>query len=502
MITDITYNDHTKQQKAIQTSELEKLFHYYNNNAYEIKRCLEKALAITFLAEDITDFQKFWINIVPKAIDQLSIVYRDPATRQLILPDEVKPIQVEGEENKLSNAEILTEYYNELLHAVSMADNQALRYAKLANVSITAIRFDKGKIKYKVLPTWLYDIKVAEDDPYKMEGISYATYFDNKKYHVVWTESEYYMVEELEWGNIKFVSDAVPVDKRLKVGSNKDMRNPYGIIPYAILRLKEQGDFLGNGQTDLVEGNEQINIIMTELMNEHILMGVGTVLATNCNLATKKVANDTTDPKRVRIGRKYPISQENVKSDDGSLPPSLEYVSTDPQLMDLRETIDWSVKMFAMSKGLNPNSFLAEVQAISGFSKLVDAMEQMELRKDDVEPCRLYEDERFEKTRVINNYHKETTDGSKYKLMDIPDNCYLQVDFAEIQQQRTPDEQQKNDDWNLKHNLINVYDIARRQNPDLTDDELKVNIDKNKVINDLYKPEPIIFNNQNTAGAQ
>jgi hypothetical protein len=218
-------------------------------------------------------------------------------------------------------------------------------------------------------------------------------------------------------------------------------------------------------------------------MNEHILMGVGTVVATNMKLATK-TATGWTKP-HVPIGRKHPIVVENVSTEE--VPPSLDYVSSDPQYTELRETVDWYIKMFAMSKGLNPNSFLAEVQATSGFSKVMDAFEQMELRKDDIEPSRIFEDERFEITRIVNNYHCGTTDKQDYKLQLIGDDVYLKVDFAEVETYLTPEEQNKQDENDLKLNLISVYDIARRKNPDLSDNEIDVTLTKNKGINDKFK---------------
>lgn len=458
-----TYIQDALAKNAIRIGSQKKLFDYYNNDSDAIVKHLEQALGKSFHADDLEDLQKNYLNIVPKTIDQLSVIYRDPAKRSIV------------------NEKEITEYYNNLLYAVNTSDKNASRYAKLANTSLTYVYFDGGKIKYKVLPTWLFDVVTNDENPYKIEKLSYKAYFDDKEYRVVWTPTEYYKTESLYFGEIESPGRKEPV-----YDSPYGTSNPYGVIPYAVLRLKEQGDFFGNGMDDLVNGNEQINIILTELMNEHILMGgAGTVLAVNCNLNTKKT-DGSVSTKRVKVGRKHPIAIDNVSAQDA--PPSLEYVSTQPLLNDLKSTVDWYIKMFALTKGLNPNSFLAEVQDTSGFSKVMDAFEQIELRKDDIEPCRIYEDERFNITRTINNFHVKTTDGSKYSLKAIPDNAYLKVDFADIKTYLTPEQQATEDDRDLRLNLINVYDIARRKNPDLTDEEIKAMLDKNKAINETYKP--------------
>lgn len=148
-----------------------------------------------------------------------------------------------------------------------------------------------------------------------------------------------------------------------------------------------------------------------------------------------------------------------------------------------------------MSKGLNPNSFLAEVKATSGYSKLIDSLEQIELRKDDLEPCRNYERDRFVVTRAINNYFAGTKEFSD-KLTMIDETAELQTDFAEVQIPLTTEEQIKQDEFDVDNNLTNYIDIARRQNPDLTDKELEKQIMANKVINDRINPKPTIQSNK------
>lgn len=462
-----TYIQDVIEKNGKRIKEQKKLFDYYLNDYHAINQHLDKALEVTFHADDLEDLQRNYINITTKTVDQLSIVYRNPAKRVIIKDGE-----------KTSTQEV-TEYYNNLLFAVNTSDNTALRYAKLANVSLTYVYFDKGKIKYKVLPTWLFDVVVSDSDPYKIEQLSYKTYFDDEEYRVVWTDTEYYKVKSLKFRDIVFQGDKEPVND-----SPYGITNPYGVIPYAVLRLKEQGDFYGNGMSDLVNGNEQINVILTELMNEHILMGgAGTVLATNCGLATRKT-DGSTSIKHVKVGRKHPIVRDEVRAED--VPPSIEYISTNPLLTELKETVDWYIKMFALTKGLNPNSFLAEVQDTSGFSKVMDAFEQIELRKDDIEPCRLFEDERFNITRIVNNFHASTRDKTDYKLKAINSEYYLKVDFSEVETFLTPEQQQTKDENDLKLNLITVYDLMRRSNPDLTDEEIDTQLKKNKEINDKF----------------
>lgn len=445
-----------------------KLYSYYIGDE-SVLTYLENALSLTFDSDDLSEFQKNWINITKKCVDQLAIVYRDPATRSIVMGDDVN--------------EELDEYYNNLLPVnINTIDKAAHRNAKLCNTSLTRVYFDKG-IKYSVLPSYLYNVKVSDSDPYKMTEVSYTKYFGNEPFVVVWTDTEHYKVPLLKYRDGYFTGDKVPVVK------GGDLLNPYGIIPYAVLRLEEQNDFWGTGLLDLINTNEQINVMLTELINEQIIMGTaGTTLAVNLGLGFKK--NDgTTGYKKVRTGRKHPIVVENVQTNDAQ--PSLEHVTTNPFITEIRETVDWHIKMIAMSKGLNPNSFLAEVQDTSGFSKVLDGLEQLEIRRDDIEPCRMYEDQRFEITRIVNNVHEQTPDKSKYGLKKIPEDAYLMVDFAEIEAPKTIEETVQATEYKLKYNLTNVIDLARENNPDLTDEELEKKIQRNKEINDKYLKQEI-----------
>jgi hypothetical protein len=457
--TQIAYND-----KRVEEQQL--LFAYYNNNKGAILKSLATALGITFATVDLDDFQKSYLNIVTKTVDQLSIVYRDPAKRALM--------------RERKEVKDFTEYYNERLWNVNSADKTASRYAKLCNTSLTYVYHDKGKIKYKIQPSWYYDIVVSDEDPYKIEKLSYQTYFGDTLYRVVWTDTEHYRTKVLD------IFKTTTLGDREAIGTNKDMVNPYGIIPYAVLRLKEQGDFWGNGMSDLVSANEQINVILSELVNEHILMGgAGTILATNCKLATQKQDGTWTKP-HVPIGRKHPIVVENASGGQEAIAPSLEYVSTNPLILELQAQIDWYIKQAVLTKGLNPNSFMAEVQDTSGLSKIMDAFEQQELRKDDVEPSRQYEDDRFYISVRINNVVADTDEGRQYKLKKIPEDLYLKVDFAEVKTYLTPDQQRLQDDDDLKKNKTNILKIMRRDNPDMDDETLAKDLEDNKKTNEKY----------------
>ena len=468
----------TNNTKRIENQE--KLYAYYSGQEDEVLSYLETALNVTFNADDIQEFQKDWINITKKTVNQLATVYRDPANRRIFL-------------DKTENKD-LTQYYLRISPAnQNTIDKSAHRLGKLLNTSLTRVYFDKG-IKYSVLPSHLYDVKVDDSDPYKPIEVAYPKDFNvngkTERFQVVWTATEHYKVPLFKYNHGYFKGDKQPVFE------GQDMVNPYGIIPFGILRLEEQNDFWGCGLSDLVTGNEIINVILTELVNEQIIMGTaGTTLAVNLNLQYKK-EDGSMGLKKVRTGRKHPIV---VEQNDKDKTPRLEHITTQPFITEIRDTVDWKIKMIAMSKGLNPNSFLADVKATSGYSKAIDALEQLEIRRDDIEPCRIYEEERFNIVRKVNNYHATTKDKGAYGLMEIPEKASLVVDFIEPELPKNIDETIKQEEHDLKYNTISVYDLMKAKNPDLDNKAIEEKIKKNKEINDLYKPQ-VTANDINNGG--
>lgn len=451
-----TYSSHREAENLLRIQQQEKLYDYYISDELKILKRLNNVLAVTFDEDDIEEFQKEYVNITKKVINQLAIVYKEPAQRTL---------QSSGKPD-----EKLTKYYSSILPAnVNTTDKSAHRYSKLFNTSLTRVNFRNGRVVYDVLPSHLFDVITDDNDPYMLKQISYDKYIknadgDDELYTVFWTKDKHYMRQVLEVGDKYIFGDEVPI------GNNKEMINPYRVIPFAVMRMEMQGDFWGTGQCDLANVNEQLNFLLTDLTNGGIIMqSWGTPFLANTGLEEKN--------KKVRFGPKHPIA---VKQTNSEFPPVFEYKNANPLISEVRATIDWKIKMIALTKGLNPNSFLADAKAASGYSKIIDSLEQLEIRRDDIEPCRIYEDERFNITRKVVNYHTEFQENG---LEKIPDDEYLAVDFAEINIPQTTDENIKENEFKLKNGLISVVDLMKKQNPDLTDEEIKEKIKRNMEVN-------------------
>ena len=67
--------------------------------------------------------------------------------------------------------------------------------------------------------------------------------------------------------------------------------------------------------------------------------------------------------------------------------------------------IDWLIKEICVQRGLPPFSVSTDAVATSGASKIMDNLELMEIRQDDIEILKEFEYKLYEITRAVWNFH-------------------------------------------------------------------------------------------------
>jgi len=452
-ILTMQYHKDVAEKNDIRVKEQQKQYIYYAGDAFNIKKYLVDAMTLSYAEEDIAEMQLQWINITEKIINQMAVVYLQPAVRTIMLNGEA--------------SEDLTDYYNEIMPMnINTQDKDAHRLAKLHNVSLPFVSYneEKGRFDYKTQPSYLYNIKHEYG---KLTELSYEKYFkeqgEDAWYQVYWTDDEHYRRDA--YGNKREMPDG-------------DGENPFGVIPTPVFRLRNTVDFWGEGRSDVVNVNEQTNLLLTKLINSDIIMGTeGTTLAINLDLIKK--GEEEAGEKKVKTGRRHPIAIDNVRADE--VQPSLQHITTDPHIGETQDTIDWYIKMIANFNGLNPSTILSQIKDTSDYQKLMDAVDQMEVRKDDIEPCRAFEGDRFEITKAINNAYVGTDKGKG--LQELPEDATLSVDFAEVQVHKTLADRQADWEWKLERNIISLMDVVKEINPDLDNEQAEELLEANRIAN-------------------
>ncbi len=398
-------NDNT-----IRKAEQEKAYFYYVGDRAELLNFVTTTLEKTWERDTVASMPKTLLNVTKRIIDKLTIIYKAPAKRSIF---------IRGKFHKK-----WTEYYNSILPVdVNKADKTAHRLAKLQNTVLPHIIYDTDtqKFKQKTLTSSLYDVTPSDKDSLKADKISYDKYMLNNAgeqelYKVVYSNSKIY--KEDSDGN------------RTNLYSQE---NPFGIIPFVIFRLRDYNDFWGQGESMLIEENEVINLLLTKLNYDDIILGTaGALFGINLGDVSQSTQknNEQKETRSIKAGRSNIINVETEYGDKAT--PDLKYVSTNPQISSVSEAIDWKIRTLATMYGLNPNAFSSSLKVESGFSRSVAMADEFELKKDDLDACLRYEQDRFNIIRTMNNVLADGNYKDTDKLKVLPDNAELIIDFSDV----------------------------------------------------------------------
>jgi len=220
---------------------------------------------------------------------------------------------------------------------------------------------------------------------------------------------------------------------------NDDGANPYdGNIPVVIVRKleTEDDDYWGQFGADLVESFEQANLQLGNLNEIIFFQAHGQPLGINLGAN----ARGGTIP----IGPKNPWFVDRVKNDD--VTPSLSFPKPDADIQEVQGYIDWLIKMVSSTYGLPPSAWQLEEKRLSGFAKLLDNIELLEMRDDEAPMWVRVEKDLFENSRMVYNRWAEESGNEP-----VPEDIDLEVTFSDMSFPQSPEEELQ--EWMLKFKL-------------------------------------------------
>jgi len=431
-----------------------KQYMYYVASEVHIDGYLKEALSHLFDSSTTNSMKNFYINFVKKIVDQKAIIYNKAAVRNLTIDGKV-------------DADITKKYNKYLSKGVNLSNKTAVKMAVLSNTSLTQVIYDRDaeKLKYRVEPSYKYDVVVDDSDPYILKEVRYRIYNESidQELDVVWTKDSHYYEDDK--GN------------RLAVGDNVNMINPYNIIPFAVMRINDGEDFWGEGLNDIVNFNEILNLILTDLLDTGIIMGSATT-PVGINLGLNEyIGKNPEDKKTLKLGMKHPLTVENADA-IGKVAPSLTFVKPDVRIKEIMDEVERLMKIFAINHGLNPNSMTLNSNSSSGYSKMMDALDEIHIRESMIEQGRAYEEELFNISRRILNVHTKE---------NFPDDLEVKVDFAEVSLPLSPQEWSLKVSEEFKFNLKTPVDFLIELNNDLTVEEAEAIIERNTKYNKSFE---------------
>ena len=346
--------------------------------------------------------------------------------------------------NRTFESDAAQELYNDLRIDKTMA--QANRYMNAFNDVLIQISWDFDKQIPKIMLRLPHQTEVG----YNQGEVNWVAYFvemtgtDNKTERwAYWSDTEHYYIDKQN-GNEKIVA----------IEDNEEMVNPFGVLPFVFLhngwRDEEfwdayTGDDLTNGTIDLSVHRTFLNhIIKTQSFKQ--LIGKGDNIS--------ELKGKVLDPLSILT-----LTGQNTEIDVLDLQSNYE---------QLHKTIQELANEIAVNYGISPNQFRMTGQVSSGFALQMENLKLDKFTQEQQQDFRVYERELFNMIKLVSE-----TYGVNYGNSD------LIIDFGEPSYPTSTQEQIEIDQQSIDLGLISPHKILMRENPDLTEEDARVQVDDN-----------------------
>lgn len=444
-----------EKNRAHNLKNREKIMDFYMNRQY-----LDEYLK-NYGFDD--DYPLSTVNITKKIIDKISLVYKNPPDRRLEKKNKPKPKKDEnGNDVK---AEIIEEVdqYQEFIND-HPEFNVGLRVAERLKNALHVVLYRPMWYGDNWNFNWIeteWESVYQEGNPLRpigyfipMKRDSYMTdkrlITENK--YMYWSKDQYFWVDE--HGNISYDPEY------------PDGVNPFKRLPFIEMRKElAVDDPWPEGAIDLVSCNQAINIIINDL-----------------NMSIRYQSFDQTyiegidekDAGKFKRGPNKTWYTNHPESKFGNL-------TFQPKIEATIAAIQKQIDIIAWAYGVHVDWELSGSPA-SGFSMMVQNIDLLEAREDDVQFCQMYEKELYDIIQV----QTEVLDTDTKTLPKLGNGLKLVVDFQEIDFPINEAEKRDADDWAVEHNIKSEIDLIQEANPDMDEEEAKEKWLKNKQLNTKY----------------
>lgn len=453
-----------KQIEAIRVKKAQKIYFWYYNYQDEIIQFIKQAMLKGWRQTTINETRVRVLNVVPRVIDKMALLYKEQPERVL---DGGKQIEVDAQKSSapppapvppaagmpalppkqpsptIIQKEVQSEddkVYQQLTldSEIDMRQSEWEKLSKLFNTVLVqpVWREDPedeesgGHLDFIIhTPAWCC-VETMDDDYSKPKSFWYPIWKSieegkpQEQVLVFWSETEHHIID----GN----------GTKANPKGNEDGKNPYGTLPVAVLRRKLSNDFWGEGMWDLVDGNEEICIQVSNLFKVAAFQLHGQPFGVNLNLGGEPV-----------LGADKPIIVDSVEQ--GTVQPTFEFVTANTNLKPVMDLVDWALKSFQVAKGLGKQQVDIREVISSGVSKMVDNADVQEDRQDTIPVMQEFEEDLYRKVVAVYNYH---TKGKKISLK-----AEFSIKFPEPIIAETQDERTKKRDAGLKNGTMSRIDI-------------------------------------------
>mgnify|MGYP003133542295 CR=1 FL=1 len=419
-IQDVKLNKSIARRKSV-----EKLLNYYTGT--DTSKYIAGNESNYFDSQSFNEVPPYGMNLTKKFVDKKSRIYTLSPNRDL------------------GNATANKEYSN-LLEYKDLRMKHIERMTNLVGtpaVRVMWVEKEDGEVCFDYRVVYYYDAFFTPPSPYKPTSITYPILnptsdvtYDQPTDFAYWDANEHIIFDED--GNII-----------------EQYANPYGMLPFIFPRDLEQiDDFYGEGSSDVVNVNEHVNILMTELM-----------LGLRFQMFGQSWASGVYEDQPIaRVGSDKLI---NLPA-EGRF--GIESPGGDPQ--KVLEIAKGMIEMLAVSKHMYVTFDSNQDRPSSGLALRIKDFEFVEDYKDNIENWRNIEKDLYRLERRIAEVNGVTLPNT------------FSIDFKEPEYPRAISEQIQKDDWELSHGLITLEEILKRNNSDLSLEDARKIIENNKKLAD------------------
>lgn len=399
---------------------------------------------------------KIHIDLVTKILDLTCTIYNTGVDRYLT--DE------NGEVNQ-EETDKLMKIYSDMDFNKRIKDIYKAGY--LFNTVLVQSNFYDGKNSLQIITPNFCSVNSYEHDYNIPKEIFISKNINNQDMIVYWNKSEHYYTN--------YSNEKIPVTNDEGISNN--YINPYGKLPFTVLRFNESSEFWGEPQQDLIENNIWYDIREANSLFVEFFQGLGVGLGINLNKQGQ-----------INISPNTTILVDGVRVD--MVPPSLEFTNTNAPLSELRENSDYFYKRIGNSKGLSPQTMNNEVSSQSGIAKMYDSAELLIKRDLHKDVMITFENNFFQTLKMVNNHW-----NNEYK---IPENLNFKIEYLKPEYLIDTLQAVEKQKFELETGIKSAVDLIIAENPDLTTDEAIQILEKNIKLNQEYGQTEKITDGNNT----
>jgi len=387
------------------------------------------------------------INITKQIIDKISLLYKREPERKLISVDD--KTLTEEQENLFNKWTTINKQYDRTL-------KYAERYKKLLHKILYRMTYNSVARKWEFFVDTQYKSHFRGFD--KLHPWAYSirvdTEQDNERWYLFMSDDETFFYQpDTEKKKTAFM---FPDGSVVDYGGE----NPYKTITAVEFRSEPAITQYGtSGAIDLVNSNQAINIALNNIHISIQYQSFGIVWQSG---------NTNTQNNTVTIS---PFTVYSVDSGE-----SLNNLNLNPAMIESMETIYRHIKLIGNAYGVNIN-FSVEASPVSGVSLVIQNIDLLEKREDDIDIGVDQENEIYKKLVIMQNYHANELPENEPKLID---NVTVSINYTDLDFPVNLDDDLKERDWYITNNIKTPLDYM---DPDLDENAKLKEFNKNKKIN-------------------